>query len=676
MSGSLPSEIGGYRIHRVLGSGGMATVYAALQQRPRRTVAIKVMRTAAATEVAARRFRREIEFLGRLRHPYIAQVYDAGVHTEGGASVPYFVMEYVPGAKTIIEHAEQRELSLRDRLRLFVRVCAAVEHGHRNKIIHRDLKPGNILIDETGAPKVIDFGVARAVGPEVTQQTMQTEQGRLIGTIQYMAPEQLDPGQRDLDRRCDVYSLGVLLYRLLTDRLPHNVSGLPFFTAMQMIREDEPPLPSTIRAELKGDVETITLKALEKDRSRRYRSAGSLGRDIVRYLAREPIHARGASLLYRLRLLARRRAVEVRAAIVVAIVVVIAAGVVIVQRLMLTDTDETATVATERAPDPPDPATIGATPSADPSTAPAVGTSPSTPPPLPIPQRRALTAPWSATSAVAMDETGRFVFGASTDGFVGWWSLADGALVRSVREHDATVRHLDASADGAVLVSADEHTAVLTRTDDGRVETTIRHGLGDLHAMRVSADGRRVAAAGADLTVHVYDARGRERHVLHSSRGALVTLAFSADGSRLAAGTVRGDVYVWNAEHGRRVALLDGRGAASLTVGFGRDGDHVVALDVDGTGSFWRLGEADATEETAYSVDLGAPVIAASVDPVGRWLLVASPTVLRIVEAATGLHRAPDPTAPGMIARVKLGPAARWFAVVDQSGVIHLMPVD
>ena len=147
---SLPSEIGGYRIQRVLGTGGMATVYAALQKQPRRTVAVKVMRSAADADVALRRFRREIEILGRLRHPYIAQVYDAGVHHDAGGSAPFFVMEYVPRAKTIVEFAEQHDLSIRDRLKLMVKVCAAVEHGHQRKIIHRDLKPSNVLIDEQG----------------------------------------------------------------------------------------------------------------------------------------------------------------------------------------------------------------------------------------------------------------------------------------------------------------------------------------------------------------------------------------------------------------------------------------------------------------------------------------------------------------------------------------------
>ena len=151
------------------------------------------------------------------------------MHDDGGGAVPYFVMEYVPGAKTITEFIAARQLDVRERLKLFVKVCAAVEHGHRHKVIHRDLKPANILIDETGDPKIIDFGVAQAAELDVTSQTMHTEAGRLVGTLQYMSPEHLDSSLRDLDARCDVYALGVLLYKMLTGKPPHDLEALPVF---------------------------------------------------------------------------------------------------------------------------------------------------------------------------------------------------------------------------------------------------------------------------------------------------------------------------------------------------------------------------------------------------------------------------------------------------------------
>src|SRR5690606_14621646 len=219
----VPIEIGGYRIQRVLGSGGMATVYAALQPQPRRIVALKVMKAAVASDIAFRRFKREIEILGKLHHPYIAQVFDAGTHAAAdGTVMPYFVMEYISGGKNILQYVAEKQLDLRERLKLFAKVCAAVEHGHLNKIIHRDIKSSNILITPEGDPKVIDFGVAHATEIEVAGQTMHTEAGRLVGTLQYMSPEQVSGRPEDLDPRCDVYALGVLLYRMLTGRPPHD----------------------------------------------------------------------------------------------------------------------------------------------------------------------------------------------------------------------------------------------------------------------------------------------------------------------------------------------------------------------------------------------------------------------------------------------------------------------
>jgi hypothetical protein len=253
---SLPDAIGGYAITRVIGTGGMAIVYAALQKSPKRTVALKVMKTGINADTALRRFRREIEILGRLRHPYIAQVFDAGLHDEHpgvpDSAVPYFVMEYVPGARTIVEYATAQELNTTDRLKLFVKVCAAVEHGHHNKVIHRDLKPSNILIDERGDPKIIDFGVARAMDPGITSQTVHTEAGRLIGTVQYMSPEQVNTAITDIDARADVYSLGVVLYRLLTDHQPHSFASLPLHEAARMIREDPPVRPHALQARTQG----------------------------------------------------------------------------------------------------------------------------------------------------------------------------------------------------------------------------------------------------------------------------------------------------------------------------------------------------------------------------------------------------------------------------------------
>ena len=291
-------RIGNYRIERVIAAGGMGTVYLARQDNPEREVALKVMRAGIASRSALRRFEYESQILARLRHPNIAQVYEAGTHDDGSGGVPYFVMEYVPDAETITDYAEQQELDSRERLELLAGVCEAVHHGHQKGIIHRDLKPGNILVDSTGQAKIIDFGVARSTDADVAVTTMWTKVGELIGTLQYMSPEQCDADPHEIDTRSDVYSLGVVLYELLWGRLPYDLSDLTIQSAARVICEAPPTRPSTITGRGTGvppvarDVETIALKALEKDREQRYASTADLAQDIRRYLNREPIEAK------------------------------------------------------------------------------------------------------------------------------------------------------------------------------------------------------------------------------------------------------------------------------------------------------------------------------------------------------------------------------------------------
>ncbi len=321
-------RVGAYRVKGFIGSGGMAQVYLAQQDQPRRTVALKVMKKAITSRSALRRFAFESQILGRLHHANIAQVYGAGTHDTDEDSVPYFAMEYVPNAKPITEYARHKDLNTRDRLVLFAKVCDAVYHGHQKGIIHRDLKPGNILIDSNGEPKVIDFGVARSTDSDMAVTTVQTAVGQLIGTLQYMSPEQCDADPDDLDIRSDVYSLGVVLYELLCDQLPYDLAKAAVYEAARIIREETPARPSTINRTLRGDVETIAMKAVEKDRNRRYQSAGDLARDILRYLRNEPIDARPPSLPYQVRMFARRN--KAAFGTLVAIFAVLSVGIVAV----------------------------------------------------------------------------------------------------------------------------------------------------------------------------------------------------------------------------------------------------------------------------------------------------------------------------------------------------------
>jgi WD40 repeat protein/predicted Ser/Thr protein kinase len=312
-----------YRVVRLLGEGGMGTVYEAEQDNPRRTVALKVVRPGLTSAMLLKRFAREAEILGRLRHPGIAQVYDAGV-AEGGQ--PYFVMELIAGVP-LDRYAREHALDARGRLELVARVCDAVQHAHERGVIHRDLKPGNILVEPAGQPKVLDFGVARAADLGLTAGGGRTEAGQMLGTLSYMSPEQASGDPSAIDPRGDVYALGVLLYELLAHRLPYSLDGLALPEAVRVIYDQEPSRLGSLDGRLRGDVETIVAKALEKDRARRYASAGELAADIRRFLSHEPIRARPPSALYQLRKFARRHKALVTAVLGIGLALV--AGTVV-----------------------------------------------------------------------------------------------------------------------------------------------------------------------------------------------------------------------------------------------------------------------------------------------------------------------------------------------------------
>lgn len=346
----VPERIGNYRILGKIGEGGMGSVYEAEQENPRRRVALKVIRAGFISMQLLRRFELEAQVLGRLQHPGIAQVYEAGTADAGQGPQPFFAMEYVDGL-TLMEYVSARKLDTRERLELVARICDAVQHAHQKGVIHRDLKPGNILVvDEestatmtrggatrtrsglagstlSAQPKILDFGIARATDSDIQVTTMHTDIGQLIGTIPYMSPEQVSGDPQLLDTRSDVYALGVIAYEVLAGQLPYEVRQKIIPEAVRIIREDDPSPLSSINRTFRGDVETIVAKSLEKDKLRRYQSAAELADDIRRYLRDEPIVARPPSTLYQIRKFARRNKSLVGG--VIAVFVVLIAGMTI-----------------------------------------------------------------------------------------------------------------------------------------------------------------------------------------------------------------------------------------------------------------------------------------------------------------------------------------------------------
>jgi serine/threonine protein kinase/tetratricopeptide (TPR) repeat protein len=336
-SGSAPgATVGAYRLLEIIGEGGMGEVWLAEQKQPvRRRVALKLIKAGMDTREVIARFESERQALALMDHPAIARVFDAGSAQQGR---PYFVMEYVTGIP-ITSYCDKHTFTTRERLELFIHVCEGVQHAHQKAIIHRDLKPSNILVTEVDgnpAPKIIDFGVAKAISQRLTAETMFTRVGALIGTPEYMSPEQADSAGVDIDTRTDIYSLGVVLYELLVGTLPLDVRKLPFDEVLRKLREQDAPKPSTkvrtlgeqsttsaqnrrtevatLSRQLRGDLDAIALKALEKDRSRRYGTPSELAADIGKYLRNELVSARPASFGYRARKYIRRHRVSVAVA--------------------------------------------------------------------------------------------------------------------------------------------------------------------------------------------------------------------------------------------------------------------------------------------------------------------------------------------------------------------------
>jgi WD40 repeat protein/predicted Ser/Thr protein kinase len=601
---ALPASFGRYRIVRRLGEGGMGTVYEAEQDDPRRTVALKVMRLGHDSPEFRKRFVQEARILGRLHHAGIAQVYDAGATEDGRL---YFAMEFIRGLP-LHEHVRLRGLTAPACLELLARVCDAVQHAHEQDVVHRDLKPANILVDETGQPKVLDFGVAHTTGAGLLGSSAHTRTGQLIGTLGYMSPEQVAGDPRAIDARSDVYALGVILYELLANRLPYQLDHLPIPEVVRVILHVEPSRLGSVNRQFRGEVETIVAKALEKDKVRRYPSAGALGDDLRRYLAHEPIRARPASALYKVRkFVSRHKGLVAGTAVVFAVLL----AATITSLLSARDARHSARLARSREYQARLAAAIAALSGNDVADA----------------SRHLERAPqdlrgweWRHLNSRLDDSSTMFRLRPGDPALL----LAGPKALRAGIFTDTGLHFTDETgnespehpfprfasewiaiapaADGCLLAVREGASQLTLRDETGRVLHKIDPRRGNIIALALSLDRTRLAVLFAGENGQggfgIYDpSSGKERAWWALDPPLRVwDLALSRDGTRLAWGSDSWVVPIWDTVTGEQLAECKGHKSKVLSVGFRPDGRQLLTASHDGTVRQWKAQNGRSAE--------------------------------------------------------------------------------
>jgi WD40 repeat protein/serine/threonine protein kinase len=661
-----------FRLIRKLGEGGMGQVWLAEQTAPvKRQVALKLIRAGMYDAAVLQRFHAERQSLAIMDHPYIAKVFDAGTTALGQ---PYFVMEYVPGL-ALTDYCDTHKLGVAQRLNLFIHACEGVQHAHQKAIIHRDLKPANILVvevDGAPTPRIIDFGLAKPAAPQLDDETRYTQIGQFIGTPGYMSPEQVNPAISDIDTRTDVYSLGVILCVLLTGLQPFETKRRerpPLHEWLRQIREEDPPsLTKKINADresiaavadnrstdvkqlvhaLRGDLEAITLKALEREREHRYATPSELAADIRRHLNDEAIVARPASAVYQMRKFIRRHRIAAAVASLIAILAVVtsAAGLIAVrkqheaeyqkrqaeyqtrqalqaQSRLLTE------VAAQRLKESDIAGARGIVLDVLTNAEYQQGYSPAA---ISVfqdiraadRQLALLSGHGDRVFTAAFSPDGATIVTASADKTARIWDARTGAEIAVLLGHSDRVFDAAFSPDGTRIVTASrDKTARIWDARSG-APLLVLTGHGDrVTSAAYSPDGKRIVTASWDKIARVWDAQtGAPIRDLSGHSDVLYRAVYSPDGKRIATASQDKTARIWDAATGKQLAALIGHGDYVASVDYSPDGMQLVTASADKTARTW---DAHSAVQLAVLAGHGDVVYSAAYSPDGRHIVTAS----------------------------------------------------